>query len=119
MICLDTYALVEVNNGSPKFIGLLARDPVITDITLAEFYADVYRKYDEKTADYWHRKLSAFCRAVSRDILIKAVKFRIDNRQKNLSFFDCVGYLYALENNIPFVTGDKEFEHREGVLFIK
>ena len=81
--------------------------------------ADIYRKYDEKTADYWHRKLSAFCRAVSRDVLIKAVKFRIDNRQKSLSFFDCVGYLYALEKNIPFVTGDKEFEHREGVLFIK
>jgi len=119
MLCLDTYALVEINNGNAKFVDLLDKDVVITDLTMTEFYADMYRKYDEKTADYWHRKLSVFCRSVSRDILIKAVKFRIDNKKQNFSFFDCVGYVFALENNIKFVTGDKEFKHKEGVLFIK
>lgn len=118
MICLDTYVLVEINNGNPKFVDLLDKDTVITDLTMAEFYADLYRNYNEKTADYWHKKLSIFCKPVSRDILIKAVKFRIENRQKHLSFFDCVGYIYALENNMKFVTGDKEFKNREGVLFI-
>lgn len=119
MLCLDTYALVEINNGNPKFSGLLDKDAVITDLTMAEFYANIYRRYDEKTADYWHRKLGPFCKIVSRGILIKAIKFRIDNRKKSLSFFDCVGYMYALENNMLFVTGDKEFQHREGVMFIK
>jgi len=119
MLCLDTYSLVEIHNGNSKFAELLHEDPVITEITFAEFYANLYNKYNEKTADYWQSKLSTFCRSVSMDILIKAVKFRVDNKKKNISFFDCVGYLYALENDINFVTGDKEFQHLEGVMFIK
>ena len=43
----------------------------------------------------------------------------VENKKQNMSFFDCVGYVYARENNIKFVTGDKEFEKKEGVLFIK
>lgn len=119
MLCLDTYALVEINNGNPKFVSFLEEDAVITDITMAEFYADMYRKYDERTADYWHKKLSVFCKPVHREILIKAVKFRIENKKKNLSFFDCVGYVYSLENSLKFVTGDKEFKDKEGVIFIQ
>jgi len=119
MKCLDTYALVEINNGNPRFTRLLKGELVITDITMAEFYAILYRTYNLQTADYWHKQLSFFCRPVSREILLKASKFRIDNRKQDLSFFDCVGYIFALENNIPFVTGDKEFQHRKGVEFIK
>ncbi len=119
MKCLDTYALVEINNGKPEFTGLLNEDLVITDVTMAEFYAVMYRAYNLRTADYWHKKLSFFCRPVSREILLKASKFRVDNNKQDLSFFDCVGYIYALENNMKFVTGDKEFRFREGVEFIK
>lgn len=119
MLCLDTYTLIEINNSNPKFVSLLDEEVVITDITMAEFYADMFRKYNEKTADYWHKKLGGFCKSVSRWVLIKAVKFRIENKEKNLSFFDCVGYIYAQENNMRFVTGDKEFKEMKGVLFIK
>jgi len=119
MLCLDTYALIEINNGNPKFASLLNEDVVITDLTMAEFYANMYRRYNEKTADYWHKRLSAFCKPVSRGILIKAIRFRIDNKQKRPSFFDCVGYTYAQEHNMRFATGDKELEGMDGVLFIK
>jgi predicted nucleic acid-binding protein len=119
MRCLDTFALAEINNGNPKFAGLLSKDLVITDITMAEFYALMYKAYDLKTADYWHKKLSFFCKPVSRDILLKAARFRVDNSRQNLSFFDCVGYMYALENNMRFVTGDKEFRNKKGVEFIE
>ncbi|MBI2135907.1 hypothetical protein HYU06_02465 [Candidatus Woesearchaeota archaeon] len=75
-------------------------------------------KYDRKTADYWHKKLSFICRAAPREVLIKAVISRIDNKKKNLSIFDCVGYMYAIENKMNFVTGDKVFESLESVDFI-
>ena len=119
MKCLDTYALVEINNGNPRFTHLLKEELVITDITMAEFYTVLYRAYNLQTADYWHKKLSFFCRPVSRNILLKASKFGVDNAKQNLSFFDCVVYMYALENNITFVTGDKEFQHRKDIEFIK
>ncbi len=119
MKCLDTYALVEIHNGNPKFAHFITQECVITDITFAEFYADLYKHHNLQTADYWHRKLSFLCRTVSREILLKAVRFRIDNKKQNLSFFDCVGYIFAIENNMVFVTGDKEFQHKPSVEFVK
>jgi len=119
MKCLDTYALVEIHNGNQRFAGLLNDEIVITNMTMAEFYAFLYRKYNLQTAEYWHRKLSFFCKPVPMPVLLKAVKFRIDNKTKNFSFFDCVGYTYARENNMKFVTGDRQFHSIEGVEFVK
>jgi len=50
-------------------------------------------------------------------ILIKIEKK--ENKKKNLSFFDCAGYIFARENNYKFVTGDKEFENLPNVEYIK
>lgn len=119
MKCLDTYALVEIHDQNPKFLPLLQEDIIITDITMAEFYTVLYREYGRLTADHWDRKLQFFCRPVSKEILIKAVQFRVDSRQKSLSFFDAVGYTFACENNMDFVTGDKEFEQMKNVQFMK
>ena len=119
MKCLDTYALVEIHEQNPKFLSLLNEDIVITDVTMAEFYMILYREHDNITADYWHRKLQTFCQPVPRNILIKAVQLRVDARKQDLSFFDCVGYTFALENNMDFVTGDKEFEKMKNVQFMK
>ena len=70
-------------------------------------------------SDYWLRKVEKIAISVNRTILIKAVKFRHENKKRNLSFFDCVGYIFAIENNMKFVTGDRQFEDREGVEYIK
>ncbi len=119
MKCLDTYPLVEIFNGNPGFSHLLNEDIVITDLTMAEFYSLLYRDQGSSIADYWHKKLSFHCKPVPRETLLKAVRFRQNNKKQNLSFFDCVGYMFALDNRMIFVTGDKEFENKEGVEFIK
>ena len=119
MLCLDTYALVEIWKANPKFSEIFNQDFVVTDPTMAEFYIFLYKNENESIAIEWHNKLSGYCRYVSRDDLIKALKYRIDNKKENLSIFDCIGYIYSLENNIKFVTGDKFFENKEGVLFIQ
>lgn len=119
MFCLDTYALAEIGDGNPKFAEFLNKDIIITDLTLAEYYSVLYRDGKEDKAIYWHSRLASFCKQVSRDILIKALKYRIDNKKEDLSIFDCVGYTYALENNIKFVTGDRAFKNKESVLFIQ
>lgn len=119
MKCLDSYALVEICDGNPNFMPLLKEKTAITDLTMTEFYANLYKKYGTPTADYWHRKLNSLCRFVSREILIKAVKYRIDNNKQKLSFFDCVGYVYACENKMVFVTGDKEFKEKPNVEFMQ
>ena len=119
MKCLDTYALVEITNGNTNFLKLLDEETVITDITISEFYGYMFDKHNIQTADYWYKKLSFLCVPVSREILVKSVLFRKQNKKQNLSFFDCVGYVFSRENKIQFVTGDREFKDKEGVLFIK
>ena len=119
MKCLDTYPLIEIASGNEKFASLLNEDIVVTDITIAEFYYVILRRYDAPTSDFWYKKFAPYCIPVSKDILIKAVRFRHTNKEKNLSFFDCVGYIFAVENDYKFLTGDKEFKDLENVIFIK
>jgi len=119
MRCLDTYALVEIRNGNPKFAHYLNSNFVIADITLAEFYGVVLRDQGEEKADYWFKKFQNSSIQVSLSILIQAVKFRHKNKDKNLSWVDAIGYIFAKQNNHLFVTGDKEFENIEDVEYVK
>lgn len=119
MYCLDTYVLWEIQFGNEKYSKFLTENFVISDWTLVEFYKTLLKEYDKKTADYWFRKFKQYCKKVDIDILIRAVLFQYENKKRKMSLFDCVGYIFSLENDFKFVTGDKEFKHREGVLFIK
>ena len=117
--CLDTYALVEIANGNPKFAEYLNSNFVITDLTLAEFYAVLFREEGEKAADYWFKKLERYSLLVIKEILIEAIKFRHEHKKQNISFFDAVGYIFSVKNGYYFVTGDKEFENMKNVEFKK
>ena len=117
--CLDTYALVEIFNGNPKFADYLDKEFVITDLTLAEFYLVLLKKYDEKTAEYWFKRYSNYSVRVDKLILKEAVKFRYEHKKSGISFFDAVGYLFSIKERYIFVTGDKEFENFENVEFKK
>lgn len=118
MYCLDTYALWEIQFGNEKFLKFLTERFVITDWTLAEFYKTMLKAYDKKTADYWLGRFKSYSAKVEIDALIRAVVFQHTNK-KGISLFDAVGYIFSLENDMKFVTGDKEFKDREGVEFIK
>lgn len=118
MLCLDTYPLVEIHKGNPRFTVLLDEEIVITELTMAEFYSILYRRYNEKTAEYWYRKLLPVLVPVSSRTLMATMRFKAETSREDLSFFDCAGYIYALENGMQFVTGDKAFKGRKGVRFI-
>lgn len=119
MYCLDTYALWEILNGNQKYVEVILSDFVITDWTLAEFYKTLLRQFDRSVAEYWMRKFEHYSMKVNLAIMKKAIDFQHENKKANMSLFDCVGYIFSLENNWKFVTGDKEFRTRPGVKFIK
>jgi hypothetical protein len=119
MKCLDSYALVEIKERNPKFSYLLSEDTVITSLTLAEFIGLIYKESGNETAHVWLKRLSPMSRDVPLDVFVDAIKYRIDHHKENLSVFDCVGYIFSVKNKIKFVTGDKAFEKRPSVEFIK
>lgn len=117
--CLDTYTLIEIYLGNKDFLDYLNIELVITDLTLAEFYGVLLRDYGEEDANLWFRKLEKYSVPVGRDILKEAAKFRHKNKKSGISFFDAVGYIFALKKGYKFVTGDKEFENKINVEFKK
>ena len=117
--CLDTYALMEIAGANPKFAEFVTSPFVVTSATLAEFYSVLLREHDENTAEWWFNKLKESSVDVNAIIFKEAIKFRDKNRKKSISIFDAVGYVYALANNLLFVTGDKEFEGMKNVEFRK
>jgi len=117
--CLDTYALVEISKGNPKFAEYANSNFVITDLTLSEFYVVLLREEGEKVADFWFKKLERYSLPVSKETLIEAMKFKYNNRKTNISFFDATGYIFAIKNGYYFATGDKEFENLPNVDFKK
>ncbi len=119
MLCFDTYALMEIARDNPVFTKFNKEDFVVADITLAEFYSVLLREFNEQTAEYWFLKMSPYAASVSKELLKAAVKFRHENKPKNLSFFDAVGYVFAVKNGNRFLTGDKDFEGLPGVEFVK
>ena len=119
MRCLDTYALVEILEGNPAYRKIIGEEFVVADCTLAEFYALMCKRPNERTARYWLEKFRPNSRQIGLDVWIEAVKFRVEQRKKNLSLFDCLGYAFCRANKYVFLTGDKEFEGMEGVEYIK
>ena len=117
MYYLDTNALAAIAEGNPKFVKFMEGDFIISDITLAEFYGIVLKEFNELTANYWYKKLSPYSKPADKLIMVKSIKFNHQN--KKLSFFDCVGYVFSVENNHTFVTGDKGFEKMANVELIK
>ena len=119
MYCLDTYALFELFYGNPKFSEFFVEKSIVTNWTLIEFFKTMVKEHEKEKGEYWFQKMLPLCKEVHIEILKKAVIFQSENKKTNMSLFDAVGYMYAQEHALLFVTGDKEFKGREGVLFIQ
>ena len=79
-------------------------------------------EYTEDKAEEIYNKYSQCVVEISDEMLKEAIKFRKANKKKkkkDLSYTDCIGYVYAMKNNMIFLTGDKEFLGMKNVEFVK
>lgn len=56
---------------------------------------------------------------IDDEVLKEAVKFRKNNKKRDLSYADCIGYIYSKLNGIKFLTGDRQFSDMQFVEFVK
>lgn len=88
-------------------------------LNIGELYNSLLRESTEKLALFWFDTLKDMAMPVGLGTIKSAMEFRHANRKKNFSMVDCIGYQLARENNLIFLTGDKEFEGIENVEFVK
>lgn len=119
MYFFDTYAIFEIIEKNEKYEKYKEFPLIVSVLNIAEFYGTLLRELGEKKADEVYKKLVFQIIEITPDTIIDAVKFRYENRKDDVSLPDAVGYLLAKKYNLKFLTGDKFFENKDQVEFVK
>ena len=116
----DTYAMFEVAKGNENYSSYSINIGIVTTkLDLMELYYTLLVNFGSSVAEHHYEKFKGFCFDIGYDTIKSAMKFRAENRKKDLSYADCIGYTFASEAKIKFLTGDKEFEKMPNVEFVK
>lgn len=115
----DSYAIVEIIKGNPNYKSFTNVNIITTKLNVFEVYYGLLRDVGEKEAEDFLDKYYQFIIDFDENIIKEASKFKLENRKRNLSMADCIGYTLAKKINIKFLTGDKEFENLPNVEFVK
>lgn len=115
----DTYALIEIVKGNPKYETYRSAEVVITIFNLAEFHFAMLRDFSQLVADSLAEKYAPYVVDTSLNIIKKANVLKYEYRKRKFSAPDAIGYLTAQELGIPFLTGDEDFRDMSGVEFVK
>ncbi len=115
----DTYALIELVKNNPNYFRFGEAETIVTKFNLMELFYRMLEEYGEEKAKEIYMKFKKCEEEVTDDILFKAMLFRLKHKKKGFSYADCIGYVFALENNLKFLTGDNAFKGMENVEFVK
>lgn len=116
----DTYAILEIIKGNANYKEHLKNIGIATTrLNLMKLYYRLYLIHGIETAEFYYQKYLPFAVEISDSLIKKAVIFRAENRKKDLSYVDCIWYIFAKENKIRFLTGDVQFKNMDNVEFIQ
>ena len=117
---LDTYALIEIYKGNPKFEKYKEGIKIILNkLNLFEFAYVLIKEGKENDINDVFRNYSKFNVDYDDEALVEAAEMKFRHLKDRLSLIDCIGYALAKKNNAKFITGDERFGHKENVEFVK
>jgi len=114
----DTYALMEIIEGSDSYSPYLDSSFIINNFIFAELCYNLFRDKDKNAKEHI-TKYAKYINSVKPEWIEEAMEFRLKWKDRKVSITDCIGYIMAKNLGIKFLTGDKEFENMENVEFIK
>lgn len=114
---LDTYALIEIIKGNRKYKKFLEDDLHTSILNLYELYFNLLKDFNESTAKKYFLQFKHILIHFNDEVIFQASEFKLAHKKQKLSYTDCLGYAIALENNMKFLTGDKEFRDIKNVEF--
>lgn len=115
----DTYALIEIINGNKNYHQFISSILLTTKLHVMELYYILLKDFNMQTADRFSSVYFGYCIPITFTSMQYAMEFKLQHKKEKLSYADCIGYALARELRIPFLTGDKTFEKKENVEFVK
>ncbi len=115
----DTYALFEIVHENKDYSYYLNVGVITTKLNLMELHYRLLFLYGKKIAETAFSRFLPFVIDISDEIIKESNFFKLFNKNKNLSYIDCLGYTISKAMNIKFLTGDKEFNGLDNVEFVK
>ena len=116
----DTYALIEIYKGNPKFEKYREGIKIILNkLNLFEFAYVLFKEGKKNDIKDAFQNYSKFNVDYDNEVLVEAAEMKFKRLKERLSFIDCIGYILAKKNNAKFLTGDEKFRHKENVEFVK
>jgi predicted nucleic acid-binding protein len=118
----DSYAIIEILKGNEHYRKYQTDHLIATEFNICEVAFAVCRDYPDKTHSVMAlvRKMVSLEPATDEDYCSAAAMRRTTTSTgKKFSTIDCVGYSVARRLEIPFLTGDREFEDIDNVVFVR
>ena len=110
----------EIVKGNPAYLKYSKEIGIVTTkFNLMELYYRLLVMFGIEIAEFSYNKYKQFSVEVDDDIIKKAMQFRALNKSKDLSYVDCVGYIFANEKKIKFLTGVIQFKDMPNVEFVR
>ncbi len=122
-VLIDSWAWIEYFKGSKA--GEKVREyvegkekAIISAINIAEVYRWILCFYDEKIAKEKIEAMKERCFIIPVDEEIAIMSAKIKHEEK-MGLGDAIIYATAKKENAILLTGDKDFEGKEDVIFIQ
>ncbi len=115
----DTYALYGIALGQDNYRPYRGVGVVTTLMNLYELYYTLTREGHASLAEKFVEQLKDSCVSYSIEDVRAASRFRLQHKNKNMSYVDALGYTLSVKHDLLFLTGDKAFEHIDHVRYVK
>ena len=115
----DTYALIEIIKGNKNYEIYTDFILITSELNLMELYYSLLRDYGKSFAEKYFNEWETSAIKIPKSFIRTAMELKHLHNKEKLSYIDCMGYIYAMENGIPFLTGDSKFQNKAGVEFVK
>jgi len=91
---------------------------------LAEYFYDTYALIEyvnanKKFKKYFQEHMGITSKLNLMELYYAMLKDISKEKAKKISYVDAIGYQIALEKNLKFLTGDKQFKEMKNVEFVK
>ncbi len=117
----DSSAVYEYMKDNPAVIRYFEppNEGVVSLLVVLETYFILLKKLNKEAAEKALTMLFPIIAAPSETIVKNAMKFRLENEKLGFSYADALGYTYAKEHNMQFLTCDNAFKSLPGVVLLR